>query len=77
MTDCFVFPILSFQNENFYFGYSVATVPFKLGVLEADNLSSGLQVTTTWKDTSGYEGEDYTLLKDSRFQYECSKYMAF
>ena len=47
MTDCFVLPILSFRNENFYFGYPAAILPFKLDVLEADTASLGLQVTIT------------------------------
>lgn len=42
MIDCFLFPILSFTNENVNFGYPVATVPFKQDVLEADNTSYSL-----------------------------------
>lgn len=63
-----LFPILSFRNENVYFGYPVATVPFKQDVLEADNTSYSLQVTITWKAICVYEGEDYTSLKDPRLQ---------
>lgn len=55
-------------DENFYFGYPAAALPFKLDVLEADTASLGLQVTITWKATCGYEGEDHTSLKDPRFQ---------
>lgn len=62
VADCFVFLSSPFEMRIFIW-LCCCSVPFKLDIWKADDLSFGVPVTVTWKATSGYEGEDCTPLK--------------